>query len=294
MPFEVKIDEKLESTTKIVMPISMDQKYHTGERLQALVEFAKGYNTTILIADGLQKYNLSSEKDALKRGEKFLKKHANLFENALIVDTKKTWEEVKEQPFLKIVRWYVWATIKEDELKKASEVVEEEVKKEFFSETLKKTAEASLNKKSEEDSISYQKEEIKFLLTFSDFDVHIYPKDLNASQKLAYQLFQSSYSLPKIITPKLTNFESHNIAQIGIFKNKKHQNSLPITFRLLLNNIDIAMKSTELAPSAKALFIDQVNQIFASTYLQDVSTNPSLSESKLSYKVGEELRILQK
>jgi hypothetical protein len=268
MPFTVKLEKEsdsLKKDAKVLLPISLGQKYHLGERLKALVEFAKSYNTTILIADALHRYNLNDEKKALSMGDKFLDKNAEAFKDTVLIDSVESWEKYKDDAkVVKLVRWKTWAQIKQKELEVADRLIEEECKNPVSKlvKKLHETAKQSASAHSEESSIAYQKEENKYLLTFSEFDYHIYPKPLNPSQAETYTIFESSVKLPVHKSVKFENVEHPN--SFFAEQKKRHEQSLPLALRLLINNFQEILGSSELSPVHKTLFIAKVSSMLTS------------------------------
>jgi hypothetical protein len=270
MPFKVEIDAKLDNTARIVMPISMGQKYHAGDRLKALIGFAKQYNTTLIIADGLQRHNTKSDKEALKMGAKFLKKNVEILKDAVEIDSLEKWHQYKDTQTLKVIRWDTWRLIKKTELAATKKALDERLADSKSEEgatllqSMKDAAKTSFSAVDEESSINYQKEENEVLLTFSDFDCLCYP-DLNASQIEIYKQFAALYHLPRFVSPKFisTDLDIKAVTVTGFFSgnakppitNKRHANSLPIALRLIIETVEKLMQSNEISEEHKKAFI---------------------------------------
>ena len=284
MPYKISIhDEKINGKEKIILPISMKQKYHKGKRLEALVNFTAQYNTTILIADSLQKYNVGNKK-AIAQGKKFLTTHSTIFKDTVLIDSVEKWHKYKDSSTLKLILWDFWAIIKKEELSAASKIIEENSQPgtELFR-AMQRTAERSLSAKDEASSIQFQKEENSYLLTFNEFDVHLYPGDSTDSQKETYRLFKETFKLPRLIIVEITQVMDpayENMLNRGFFNfpsnessshalDKRHQRSMPLVLRLLLQNIEAIMENSEIPPLAKALFVSRVNEIFSVKSLRE-------------------------
>lgn len=268
MPFIARLDEEnslLKKNTKMLFPISLGQKYHTGERLKALIGLAKGYNSTILVADALQRHNLQDEKKALALGDKFLEKNAELFKEAVLIDSAEVWEKYKnDETVIKLIRWRAWGEIKANELKEADKLIEQACLQANSSliRTMHETAERNLSKPNLSTSIAYQQEENAYLLTFSEFDYHGYPAPLNPSQAETYKLFSQQYKMP---VHKSIKFETILVPMENVInKQQRHAQSLPLGLRMLIENIKMALISSEVSPTQKALFMAQTKSIFMS------------------------------
>lgn len=272
MPFEFQFDVNIPADSRLIFPISMNQKYHTGERLEALFTFAEKYNSTILVADTLQKHNLGGDKGkALKQGDKFILKYQHLFNKADEIKSYEEWQEKKNSKKLKMIRWERWANLYPEELEKAKKIVEGEYKKkEDFFQSIEETLEKSMSVLDRESSIKYQLEEISYLLTFKEFDVHLYPKELNLSQVVAKGIF-SDINIPEFLTPKLISKVENLQSTKGFFKasqKKRHDRSLQLAERMALKNIEVILNSPEVAPVRKEVFIEELRGMIDGYCLQ--------------------------
>jgi hypothetical protein len=107
MVFQVFIKNEIEKDARILIPLSIiGKKECTGERLKALISFFKSYNTTLLIADGLQKYNMNgNEKEALKKGDKFIDNNSETLKGIVTINDKEAWDKYKDTLEMKLIRW---------------------------------------------------------------------------------------------------------------------------------------------------------------------------------------------
>jgi hypothetical protein len=138
--------------------------------------------------------------------------------------------------------------------------------------------EARVNSRDEKSSIDYQKEENKYILTFSDFNYHIYPH-LNESQIVVYNLFSGKFELPFHISPIFINKKP----EIGIFSDKERKNSMPFAMRMLLSQLEMVMTSPEFSSKTKIFFGEQI-KIYISTLLEtnNLSEHSSNEDQNLS------------
>lgn len=276
MPFEIEV-EGISKDSKRIMPISMGQRYHSGEHLQALVAWAKGTNTTILVADYLQRHNLGDEKKALDKGNQFLKQNEAIFKELILVDGLENWEKYKNLSHAKIMRWKTWEEICPREVDAAKALLEENSKAgSHLLKAMERTAARCFSAFDKESSIKYQKEENAYLLTFDCFDDHLYPRPLNDSQAEVYKQFPSK--LPKHRIPRFVNLAPgrQNVSYGEFWAGSKpdEQKKYPVekaklslhpALRMALMNIEMVLNSHEISPKAKEEFIRQCNNIFASS-----------------------------
>jgi hypothetical protein len=269
MPFTASIDTGnilLGKSAKLLFPISLaGQKGHTGDRLTALVNFAKQYNSTILLADALQRHNLQDKEKALVLGDKFLEKHKTLFKGTVLIQSAEEWEKYKDnENVVKLIRWNTWGEIKSHEFKQAFSLIEANCQADnsLLVKKMNETAQHNLSKANLSSSIDYQKEENAYLMTFSEFDYHCYPAPLNPSQTETVKLFSQQYKIP---VHKSINFNSIQLSEDTVaIKRQRHAQSLPLALRMLVQNVEDALKSTEISESHKKLFKEKVNSIFTS------------------------------
>lgn len=294
MPFEAFLDNDdsaPQKNAKVLFPISLGQKYHTGERLKALMQFAKDYNATFLIADALHQHNLGDLQKALHTGAKFLEKNEDVFRDTVLIKSVEDWEKYKEDAtVIKVIRWQTWGIIKQDELKKASLLIETacHLDGSTLVKAMKDTAQSHFSKQNVENSVKYQTEENTYLLSFSEFDYHIYPAPLNTSQAETYRLFRKQSKMP---IHKQVKFRSLEKAEhFAAKKQQRHEQSLPLALRVLTSNIEEFLHSTEIAPKHKALFISKLQSILISTQHQyeiEIEPNKPASPKIPSKRTGE-------
>jgi hypothetical protein len=280
MPFTIEI-ESIESDSRRIMPISMRQRYHSGERLQALIEWAQGSNTTLLIADYLQRHNLGDEKKALRQGNQFLRQHGAILKDSIVIEDAESWEKYKGLSVVKLMRWKTWAEIHPQEVASAQLLMEEQsFEGSPLLQAMKRVASRCFSTYSEESSIAYQKEENAYLLTFTCFDDHIYPKPLNDSQAEIYRQWYET--LPRHRVPRFIPLLHSSSAPRGSFwahppedpleEEKKafptkEKHSLHPMLRMVLMNLEMALNSSEVSPQSKVEFARQCTHIFAASGL---------------------------
>ena len=285
MPFNVEIDEKIPNDAKIIMPISMEQRYHSGKYLEALIKFTEGRNVTLLIADALHAHNTGHMGKALKLGTVFLRKNSRCLADAISIHNAEEWELYKNQPVLKIMRWQVWTAIKASELIPAKNTLDA-----ILSDSKNENGQLLLQKMNEvantagfartvRSSIAYQKEENEVVLSFSEFDYFCYPIALNASMLEVLKQFKVSHRLPVLILQRFTECEPEYEKENGIAApasffqtpkssmTKRHAKSLPIALRACLENLKYLLNSDEISPEHKAAYFHQLDLLKASLTL---------------------------
>lgn len=265
MKFSLSIDKEIPQDSRLIFPISMNQSYHLGERLEVLIAFAEQYNSTVLIADELQRHNLKNDqKKAIKQGDDFIRKHIRIFERAVEVKTVEEWNREKNSKNLKMIRWRNWREIKRVEFDQARRKIECEYnKEEAFFDSVRETANQSLSAVSIESSIEYQKEEIAYLLTFFEFSIHVYPRELNPSQILAKNIF-SSEKIPEFLTPTI----GKKILQFQVGNNffgkpvDEEGGALVSSVRnMTIKNLADALSSPEISTDHKRVLADKLNKV---------------------------------
>lgn len=271
--FTVTKHENLEVNDKnarVIMPISMGKRQHSGDMLAALINFASAFNITILVADYLYRFNVGEER-ALQMGDKFLEKNDHILRKAIVIENVNDWNKYKDQHLLKIVRWATWREIKKEQWLCFKELIQKNSEKGSSLLASMIATAKSLDISTPEEiqaSIDYQKEENVYLFTFCDeFDHHFYPGELNKSQAEVYHLFGDKYKFPKHVVAVLE--KTAHVVQLGVFagKNKdlkRKENSLHVSLRFFVTHIEDLMKSPEVPLSSKQLFIKKMNKIFQS------------------------------
>jgi hypothetical protein len=277
--FVVKKHKNLEAddvSARVLMPISMGKKQHAGEMLAALVNFAKSFNTTILVADYLYRFNVGAEK-ALQMGDKFLEKNKEILREAIIIENVNDWGKYKNQHLLKIVRWEAWREIKKNHWFYFNELIKKESEEgSSLSVSMNVTAQSQgINNPEEvQASVDYQKEENAFLFTFcQEFTHHFYPGDLNNSQAEVYRLFSNKYEFPKHVVAVLERVM--HVSHLGVFSEngkrvERKEKSLHVALRSLVPHIEILMSSPEISLSSKQLFIKKIQEVFQSVTANEI------------------------
>lgn len=279
--FQIILSKKLSKKAKILAPISMRSKNFTPEKFKVLVDFLKPYNATLLIADNLQRYNFcGSEKDANKLGDVLLCKCKNDLKNALLIDSVESWKQNKNKNNLKIIRWSSWGTIKNQELKEGFRFIEALEKKSIeFTNSMQSVADnvafqqaiistrSCLDEESiKKNSILYQKEELAYMLTFSHFDVHLYPA-INKSQCFLYDNFGEKFNIPKNIGFEIKinfgiNFFDKKTNDFSFKKLSFESNQLFLISKNYLN-------SSEISIAEKKLFVELLLNEIEESHLND-------------------------
>lgn len=292
MPYNVVIErnEIIPSDSKLIMPLSMFQSYHTGVRLGSLIEFGKNYNNTLLIADWLLT-SIHSETEAIEIGDRFIEKNWNLLKQGYFITTIEGWKQStqldipsSEKPdtlnalsenktSLKIIKLSDWRKIKEKEYQEVDLLIDQASQKgSTLYNKMVKTAQQCFSSMSIESSIQYQKEEYKAILTLGEFDYQIYPKDITPAMAEIYRIFKNR-KLPAYKKVNFVSYTNQPSSQSEFFdpnKNNKlkRKNSLPLACRLILQQIDTIITNSMISNEEKLFFIDQIQQKIGTKAIQ--------------------------
>lgn len=291
--FEIKTSKEIPRNAKVLAPISMKSKNFTTEKLNTLIDFLKPYNTTLLIADSLQRYNLDDDLKAAKRlGQSVLIRCEKALEHAITIEDNDSWIAHKDEPILKIVCWDTWQIIKTEELNEATIFIASlEKENSTFRDSLNLVVEDVLQKNTQkptdispskeqliENSISYQKEELAYMLTFSEFTVHLYP-DINQSQFFVHNEFKEKFNLPENIS--FTIEQTLNISfGVGFFEEtKKSLKKRPPSFagRQVFLLCQTYLSSSEISIAEKKKIMDLITNCYEANVRKEETT------SKLSF-----------
>lgn len=283
--FEITTSKEIPSESKVLAPISMKSKYFTTEKFKALINFLKSYNATLLIADSLQRHNMGANLIAAKKlGASLLSKCHKSLANAVTINNIKDWEQYKNENILKIIHWDTWGLIKQQELTESILFIETLDKEDpAFNQSIELVAETIVQKQSQipqnidkekikSNSINYQKEELAYMLTFSEFDFHLYP-EINQSQSFIYDQFKVKFLIPENISFKIKpNLEMRFInTQTNIMQSSSF---ISLAGRQVLMLCQGYLNSSEVSPHEKKLVLDQLLEVYQNNVLE----NPTLSK----------------
>ena len=233
--------------SKVVIAIS-DRTFLTGEKLKELIESLKAKNcdVTVLIADSLQKHN-GDEQGALQRGQTYLEQNAEILKD------------------INVVRWSAYIASKGSDFNEKQKLIEERSKEgATFYNKMARTHKKCAISNDLENSLKYQKEEYAVILTMSEFNHLIYPKNITDGMLALYQEF-SEIKMPIYTQVSFPSFQAKYAENLGVFKteNKRHENSLPLALRLLYDQTETLLRSPEISSEAKKMFKEQLRELFA-------------------------------
>src|SRR5690606_28117974 len=124
----------------------------------------------------------------------------NALKNAITINNIESWNQYKNENVLKIIHWETWGSIKKLELEEGFRFIELLEKENLeFNKFIQFAAENALQQharskasldqeKVKANSIKYQKEELAYMLTFSEFQVLLHP-GFNQTQTFLYDNF---------------------------------------------------------------------------------------------------------
>ncbi len=233
------VELNIPENKNIVVPISMNQEYHSGEKLGALVTRLKELqcNVTFVIADWLRRW-CETEAVALDAGERFLKEHASLFDNTKVVRWKNWIESHKEK--------FDFYRKKLDDAYQSNPV---------FQKKIERTAKTTISHEDINVSRNYLLEEYAVFLTFNDFDIHVYPQPISSALSYIYVLF------PELKLPAY----KHSIVKARSQVLRKI-NNLPLIARTVYGSLEDVLTSSEISDKTKGALITNILNLMVSVY----------------------------
>lgn len=225
----------------IVLPISLGQPLHTGEALQALLEYYHSYEPTLLLADSLHRFN-SDYESAMAAGDKFIHAHQHLLRG------------------FKLLRWDEWLQQRSLQIQQHKALLQAEYSLGLkFYEKCQKTAQISRSTAGIEKSVEYLIEEYASTLAMGGvFDYLVYPRPAAPGASALYRLFAS---IPK---PAYVNA---NCCKSSIIQEKSRKlKPSPLAVRLISDQVETLFASSEIALETKLELYEKIVDL-ASVYL---------------------------
>jgi len=289
--FKIKISAEIQDQARLLVLVDIKSKMFTTEKVNALIEFLKPYNSTLLITDRLNYSFDFNEKETKKLENILLSKFRNTPRNVVTVNNAESWDECKNENILKIIHWKTWRDIKKLELEERSHFVKL-LKKENqeFNKFIQLTVEDALQQKARSkvpfdegkvkaNLIDSQIGELACVLTFSEFQVLLHP-GFNKTQTFLYDNFQEKYNLPKSVI-----FSTERNLESGFFskpKNPSNKKLISFAGRQTLLFFQIYMDSSEVPAEEKKMLVELIVEHYQNNVLHepDISlTNVTTSNS---------------
>ena len=234
------VDLNISKHQNIIVPISMNQDYHSGKKLCALVSKLKSLecqSVTVIVADWLRRWS-NSEAESLEMGDNFLEENFHLFEN------------------MTVVRWKNWLETHQDEFVKNREKLTAIYKTDIiFQKKIERTAKTAILHNDIDSSRNYLLEELAVYLTFTNFDVHVYPQPISSAMAYLYILFPE-LKLPEYRQPIL-KMRSHEL---------RSSNNLPLVARTVYAPLEDVLTSSEVHDKTKSILINRLFNLMISVY----------------------------
>ncbi len=240
--YNIAIPDSVYDKKNIVFPISMNQPLERGKPLEltlnALSEISSKSNAsiTILICDYLNRHNVG-ERKSLEMGDNFINEYKHLFKN------------------LKILRWKDYIESIKSFQSTLSMIENVSPEKSLFYGKMRKVYEQCKSAYSLASSIAYQREEFAAILLMDMFDAILYPKKPTYAMRYLYSNIEGRK--PEFISFKINQKKIRNKHEF--FKEPKSTH-MHIAFRVLLDNINSLLESSEISPKEKMIFIERLKE----------------------------------
>lgn len=267
MSFIASVTSNLGKGESIVLPISMFQPLERGERLASILCYLRDHhlekNTTILIADYLNRHNNLSDEAALALGDEFLSEHESFFHG------------------FNVVRWKDYMEQKKASFTKALTAIEEASQEgSLLHNKMRKTWEKCMSAVHNlESSIKYQQEEYALLLCKDEFKHLIYPKRITNAMAFIYKNF-SEYNLPEYHHIKITEFDAQQPTE------KKESRHLHVAFRGILEHVEFLLDSDQLSEKAKRKFVEELENTLALKGMYSIANSVSSMDDVIQESIN--------
>lgn len=264
MKFSAVLPDNITNNETIVLPISMSQPLERGERLAAILKKIEdqGYKdrTTILICDYLNRHNCTTDIEALLQGDSFIDDHKEILDG------------------FKIIKWKEYIQSKCEFSKRLEEITNISNDNSRFYNRIKKTWEKCLStSQALSASIKYQREEYAAILCMNDFNHLFYPKRITNGMAYLYNFVageKPTYHHVKLSELKKQNENCPSSQLIALdLPLKKDRRHIHISFRVILDQIDVLLRTDELSLKSKKIFSEEAENIFMGYGLVDEKPN---------------------